>query len=293
MKRVVARCPGSCGELIQGWVGDSEKLVTYGIDVYSNVAVYRKKQGELEASARNSKAFFAMKKTLETLKIPEAELSRLSLTITSELPIAKGMASSTADIAATCLATATFFNRKIAVQQIMDICLAIEATDSTPFSSLTLFDQCQGLTRESSGWRPDFYVLTLEPETQLVTEQFRTAKINDLFFRQRFQFLKVYNLYEEALQEKSLAKLGQAALASATLNQQILPKRHFAYLRQVVEKFQLLGINVAHSGTVLGLLLPEKNFFEPVYKELQKAGIEKDYPTIHLRKACYKGVHLR
>lgn len=37
--RVTASCTGSCGELIQGWLGDSQKLVSYGIDRFSKVTL--------------------------------------------------------------------------------------------------------------------------------------------------------------------------------------------------------------------------------------------------------------
>ncbi|MCQ7723631.1 GHMP kinase, partial [Salmonella enterica] len=35
----VAQCPASCGELIQGWILGSEKLVSCPVDWYSTVAV--------------------------------------------------------------------------------------------------------------------------------------------------------------------------------------------------------------------------------------------------------------
>ena len=37
--RVTASCTGSCGELIQGWLGNSQKLVSYGIDRFSKVTL--------------------------------------------------------------------------------------------------------------------------------------------------------------------------------------------------------------------------------------------------------------
>ncbi|MDT1903420.1 GHMP kinase, partial [Acinetobacter baumannii] len=35
----VAQCPASCGELIQGWILGSEKLVSCPVDWYSTVEV--------------------------------------------------------------------------------------------------------------------------------------------------------------------------------------------------------------------------------------------------------------
>ena len=39
--RVTASCTGSCGELIQGWLGNSQKLVSYGIDRFSKVTLLK------------------------------------------------------------------------------------------------------------------------------------------------------------------------------------------------------------------------------------------------------------
>lgn len=106
--KAVASCPGSCGELIQGWLGDSQKLVSYGINRFSMAEVSLKetsKTGHLKAEE-------ALRRTLTCFDLPSEVSSRLSLTINSDLPVAKGMASSTADIAATCQAVAAFLESR-------------------------------------------------------------------------------------------------------------------------------------------------------------------------------------
>lgn len=142
--RVTASCTGSCGELIQGWLGDSQKLVSYGIDRFSKVTL----QTGIASKGAKPKIEKAINKTLDHLRIPNAKREKLSFVINSELPIAKGMASSTADIAAACQATAAYYRRKITRDEIIDICLAIERTDSILFPTLTLFEQKNGLVRE-------------------------------------------------------------------------------------------------------------------------------------------------
>lgn len=42
----VAQCPASCGELIQGWILGSEKLVSCPVDWYSTVAVTLRRRGK-------------------------------------------------------------------------------------------------------------------------------------------------------------------------------------------------------------------------------------------------------
>ncbi|MDH6363390.1 L-threonine kinase [Enterococcus sp. PF1-24] len=289
MRRVTAKCPGSCGELIQGWVGDSQKLVSYGINSFSWATIA---EGSQKLKTADKKAWLALQKSLHKLNLPAAEAENLSLHIYSELPIAKGMASSTADIAATCLAVAEYYQRELAIEDIIEICLEIERTDSTLFSSLTLFEQEFGKVRESSGWRPNFYVLVLEPEERIATDTFHSQATSQLFYQQRYQFRAVYEKYLAAVEEKSIQKLGTAASESATLNQGILAKPFFEELLMIKEHFQLMGINVAHSGSVVGLMIAEKEQIQPVLREIENSPIRDFYTKIKVHRSCYQGVQL-
>ena len=98
----VARCPGSCGELIQGWILGSEKLVSCPIDWYSTVEVC---DGIPRADERPLTRAM-VEALLVHFGFPQALSPTLRIEVDSTLPIAKGMASSTADIAATAVAAA-------------------------------------------------------------------------------------------------------------------------------------------------------------------------------------------
>ncbi|MBZ5718342.1 GHMP kinase, partial [Haemophilus influenzae] len=52
--------------------------------------------------------------------------------------------------------------------------------------------------------------------------------------------------------------LGEAATISAIASQQLLPKPGFDALLDLVESAGLYGLNVAHSGSVVGLLLDRR-----------------------------------
>lgn len=44
MVKVTAKCPASCGELMQGWIAGSEKLVSYLIEWYSEVILEEQRE---------------------------------------------------------------------------------------------------------------------------------------------------------------------------------------------------------------------------------------------------------
>lgn len=286
--RVTASCPGSCGELIQGWLGDSQKLVSYGINRFSRVTIRCEKTFE----ASKSKAEEALRQTLTHLDLPSGEAGRLSLKIDSDLPVAKGMASSTADIAATCQAVAAYYGKQLSMDEIVDICLAIERTDSILFPTLTLFEQKHGSVRESSGWAPHFYVIVLEPEETLATEVFHSAENDHRFYQQRGRFSEVYLHYQQAVKEKSLQKLGEAAMQSAVLNQEILPKPYFAELLKLQQCHQWLGFNVAHSGSVIGIMIETLAEIPAVLAVIQRSGLSRWYSKVRVHESCYEGVQL-
>ena len=95
-------CPASCGEFVQGFLGDDEYLSSYAIDMFSVVTLEEKKE-KINKGPRKSRK--AMEKVFEKFNIPLEESQNLSLEINSTIPVGKGMASSTADIGATIKAT--------------------------------------------------------------------------------------------------------------------------------------------------------------------------------------------
>lgn len=286
--RVMASCTGSCGELIQGWLGDSQKLVSYGIDRFSKVTL----QTGIAFKEIKPKVEEAIQRTQDYLKIPIGKREQLSFMVDSELPIAKGMASSTADIAAACQATAAYYGRKISRDEIIDICLAIERTDSILFPTLTLFEQKNGSVRESSGWAPQFYVVVLEPDETLETEVFHSQENERLFFQQRELFAEVYQYYVGAVKEKSLQMLGEAATQSALLNQEILAKPYFSELMKLRQYHQWLGVNVAHSGSVVGLMIEKAEEIPAVLEVIKKSTVSRWYSKVSVHQSCYRGVEL-
>jgi uncharacterized protein involved in propanediol utilization len=70
-------------------------------------------------------------------------------------------------------------------------------------------------------------------------------------------FQPVLGLLRRAVEKQDPALLGRVATASALINQRHRPKHHMPQLLRIAEETGALGVQVAHSGTVAGLL------FEP------------------------------
>ncbi|WP_427338809.1 hypothetical protein [Caloranaerobacter sp. DY30410] len=287
--KVKVKCPGSCGEYIQGIIGDSEKLISLPIDIYSEVTIEEKKSCKLDS--RIKKATLALYKTLEYFDIPIKYAENLSLTINSKIPVAKGMASSTADICGTIMATTKLIGKKISDEELAKLCCNIEPTDSTIFKELTLFDHINGIIKEKFEWNPQINILILESNSMLDTQEFRKNNFSHLRNMNKKYIEKAFEYFSRACSEKDKKLLGTACTISSLANQNIVFKPRLNEIIEISHKFNAYGVNVAHSGTVVGILYDENIVdIEKLIYALNKINIKEEYSKIYSTKSVEGGV---
>jgi len=283
-----ASCPASCGELIQGWISGGEKLVSCPIDWFSTVEVT---SGNASLSRQRPMMRKALELTLQQLNIPYNESLQLKISFESTIPVAKGMASSTADIAATVAATYRYYNTDVSASQIASLCAQLEPTDSTMFNSLTLFDHNQGIVAAQYGGMENLDILVLESPIELDTQSYHKVDHRRSLLSSSLKLDYANNELAHAIKCHNASQLGEAATASAIESQIILPKPHFTQLLDIVEKHDLYGLNVAHSGSVVGLLFnSQQHDIEHVISDMNHSEICHSYPRFHKCKMVDGGV---
>ncbi|MBC1489804.1 propanediol utilization protein [Listeria sp. FSL L7-1485] len=287
---VKAKCPASCGELLQGWIQGGEKLISYPINWFSEVTLSDK---IVAPSTGETKAWRAFHLTCEHFGVPKNERPNVSLQVKSTIPVAKGMASSTADIAATIGATASWLKQPVTDTEIAKLCLQLEPTDSTIFPTLTLFDHLEGTTIHSTSWLPKLGVVVLEPLTILETAIFRQESHQKQLLQNEEKLAHGFALFEQAVEQHSISLLGEAATISATCNQTILAKPFFKEILEVIEQLDLPGVNVSHSGTVVGIFY-EQQKIDPleILFELERRYITTFYSRYYFREWTTGGVQI-
>jgi uncharacterized protein involved in propanediol utilization len=93
-------------------------------------------------------------------------------------------------------------------------------------------------------------------------------------------FRPLVGLIRRAAYSQDPALVGQAASASARINQRHLPKPRFDQLEAVVEAVGALGLQVAHSGTLVGLLFdPADPLLDERINEAQALLAEMTFDT--------------
>jgi L-threonine kinase len=254
--RGVARAPGTCGELVQGTVNGVNFLVTCPVDLYSVVEVtLQPGRNKINVNVTNRKVEEAVARTLAFFG---AENYTAVVRVDSSLPVGKGMASSTADITAACVATAQALKRQISPDDIAGIALAIEPTDGIMYPGLVLFDHVAGRMFRSLGMPPEIKILIIDPGGTVDTEQFNARdNLPELNRQKEHTVCQALKHTEEGLAAGDPHKIGRAATMSALANQHIIFKPELAGIIKIAESCRALGVNTAHSGTVIGILYHE------------------------------------
>lgn len=282
-----AYCPASCGELLQGWIMGGEKLISCPINWYSKVSVTQGKPGRCERPR--------MRQMVKQVLVHFGQSPRLANNICIEfestIPVAKGLASSTADIAAAAVATTRLLGQSLSDESLAKLCVAIEPTDSTIFKDLTLFDHQTARTRQPFPWLPDIDILLLESPQTLLTEEYHQRNHHSSLLKQAPNLAKALQQFQLAHEKQCCHKLGEATTLSAIASQSVLPKPKFRQLLDLVEHSGIYGLNVAHSGSVIGLLFNHRQHdIECLLSVLQQKQLIKYYPQTHLVKMVAGGV---
>ena len=265
--RVTVKAPGSCGELAQGTIDGKNFLITCPIDLYSEVTV---KPHEGAASLDvGSKVISAIKKTLHYLQVTD----NFHVTVKSELPIGKGMASSSADISATCQSIALSAGKLLSLDEITNIALSIEPTDGIYYPGVVLFDHVKGHLRQALGNAIPMYIAIFDVGGEIDTLHFnQRSDLEKLNQAKRMQVQNAMNLIVEGLTKNNVALLGKGSTLSALANQKILYKPHLEEIIDIALSWGAAGVNIAHSGTVVGVLLPinKLNNCSPCIEEISR-----------------------
>ncbi|PAB60772.1 GHMP family kinase ATP-binding protein [Anaeromicrobium sediminis] len=287
---VKAICPASCGELIQGIIGDGEKLISYGVDLYTHIQL-KEEMSKVRHMSLN-KCYRALEKTIDYFNEDKSILDNINVYKESQIPIAKGMASSTADMAATIVAMCSMINRKITEEELAQICVSVEPTDSTIFKELTLFDHLNGRKIENFSWVPNVSVLILEPSHILETQKFRKLDYNYLRNKNKEKIKRAYDTFTQAYKNKDISLLGKASEYSALANEIILKKSKLKEIMDLSTKLGCAGVNVAHSGTVVGVLYEESKVDEDKLLFSFKESFNREYEKIYTTKLVEGGVRI-
>ena len=253
----MASAPGSCGELAQGMLDGSYFLVSCPIDMYSTATVeISPGSGRVTAPPDAPKSRRAVELALARSGRQDVD-ARLSLS--SPIPRGKGMASSTADIAASIAATAAALGAETPPCEIARLALRIEPSDSVMLPGIAMLDHKRGSMIRTLGTPPPMRVVVLDFGGDVDTLAFNGVNRDAALKRLQPELGDALALIERGIRTGSAADIGMGATRSAIANQQLLYKPQLDAVLRLAEDIGAVGVNAAHSGTVLGMLFDDDN----------------------------------
>ena len=272
-------CPASCGEVVQGVLDNEEYLSSYAINLFSVATL---EEGKEVIHTGPTKSRKAMELVFEKFNIPVEESKKISLNINSQIPIGKGMASSTADIGATINATLSMLGKTLTGEEISKLAVKIEATDSLLLNRHSIFNPLTADIKKYMGGIDNAKVVILEPDDILDTKSIRMTPNYRMYKMQNKEIIKKsFSLLDEGLDKNDLSLVGKACTYSSLANENIHKKPFLKEIIEISDKFGCYGVNIAHSGTVIGILMDKEMDDKRVIQYLRDIQISKYYKKIY------------
>ena len=263
------RAPGVCGELVQGTMGDIHFLVTCPVDFFARVQVTLRLGGGLDAPADCPKSAAALKATLEHLG--QQDLGA-TLAISSPIPRSKGMGSSSADVSATIAATAMALGESISPETMAQIALSVEPSDGVMLPGIALLDHREGRTIDLLGPPPPMEIVALDFGGTVDTVDFNAVDRRSAWQSIQPETDEALGLVRAGLRDQDPWRVGQGATISAKASVRVSPKPRLAEVLDFAVSVGAAGVNVGHSGTVIGVLLDAKERkSKSVYRQAKEA----------------------
>jgi L-threonine kinase len=246
------KAPGTCGEFVQGAIDEQDFLVNCPVDLYSAATVT-----PCDCPGLSLQHAAQFNKIRDAVALAEYEFVlelQHHVSVTSDIPRGKGMASSTADITAALTAVLRSCDCALSAAIFARILTEVEPSDCVHFSGIAHVNHLTGDLLESLPAPADLRALVVDCGGEVDTIGFDRDRARAVYRAHQPQIKQALQLLKRGLIEGQPAWVAEAATQSAMLSQQIHFKPQFEALLTLVREAGALGVNCAHSGSVLGVL---------------------------------------
>lgn len=262
--------PGSCGEIAQGWRNGQPFMVTCPVGLYSRAFVTDRTSAK---TGMGKKAEMAMKATISHMGFTSFPLG---LALDSQLPVGKGMAASSADIAAVIQAVAATVDDVLEPEEVAEIAAGIEPTDGIFYPGIVQMNYMTGQLIESYSEVPQMIIAMFDTGGKVNTIEFHSSYEQNKGNRNSSpELLAAVDSLSSGLTPEKIAKV---ATMSALENQELIRKDRLEEIIEFSKGLGALGVNVAHSGTMIGVLFRPDESMQKVVAAVKS--IKEKFPHL-------------
>ncbi|WP_244734325.1 GHMP family kinase ATP-binding protein [Mesorhizobium sp. 113-1-2] len=176
------------------------------------------------------------------------------LFLESELPEGKGLASSSADLVATARSIACCFRRRVRTSLIEKLMAEIEPSDGVMYPGVVAYQQRACGLLSFLGQMPPLAIVGIDEGGTVETVDYDQRR-GEISAGRRAEYHQLLHCARIAISRGDTATIGRIATTSALLHQERAPKEHLNSMLKASESTGALGVIVAHSGTMIGILL--------------------------------------
>ncbi|MEK8021087.1 MAG: hypothetical protein VSS75_029805 [Candidatus Parabeggiatoa sp.] len=243
----------SFGEIVQGRLSNGEDfLVTIPINMWSTCElVCEPIDGSSFVDTKLSKSRKVSEQMLEVLGLSSG--IRISINFTRNIPIGKGLSSSTADMLAVVRAFQEVFGIIVTENFISRLFAKIEPHDGLHYYMSVVYNHRLGKLLSKLNYIPDFNIVAVDAGGELSTEEYN----RNLNFTPELleEYDKLYNELLVAFAKRDDVEIARCAQKSTELHVNRTGNAFLARILKKADEVDVLGILATHSGTCGGLLL--------------------------------------
>jgi uncharacterized protein involved in propanediol utilization len=175
--------------------------------------------------------------------------------VTSELPEGKGLASSSADLVATVRAVGNALGVWFDDEEILSMLARIEPSDGVMYDEIVAFHHVEVRLAERFGTLPAYTIVGHDEGGQVDTISYNRT-LAEVSIAEMHEYKRLLAEIRHAIRSDDISTVGRVSTRSAELSARRNPRRHLADLKRICREVDGAGVVCAHSGTVLGVLLP-------------------------------------
>ena len=285
--KYTAIAPGTCGELLQGFIDNKDFLINSPIPFFAKASVsinsHSNKTEPLEES-KYSKINKIIEKLFSHLKIKENV--SLNLEIDSKIPRGKGLASSTAELTAVLLAISKAFNKTLTDNEINSLLISVDnSSDGVFLSGISYINHLKGDIYKIFNYIPSLSFKIVDSGGEISTQKFDRNLARNISLKNETSLRTALKMLKDGFLLKNIKLIAESATISAKINQNVLFKEPFETLVNGTKEYGGIGVNCAHTGTVLGVMFDNKTtdqnrLLERVHSLIYPLPILGVYPLI-------------